>query len=248
LSGGDFSTTVRDRPGRAMKLVLLPGIDGTGILFEPLIRALPPELSPVVQCYPGDRLLGYEELELLVQSSLPKTEPYIILGESFSGPLALRIAAKNPPGMKGVILSATFISNPLRYFPRACSRLIGPFVFSYWPPYLRLRARFTGFSAPALFELVERSHKKVTPSVQAARARAIINVNAEAALSACCVPILYLAGASDRLVPEHNVRRIRSINPRVRVAVLESSHMVLQTAPQEAANVITQFAAEVGEK
>jgi len=231
-----------------MKLVLLPGMDGTGILFEPLIRALPPEISPVVQCYPGDRPLTYEELEPIVLSSLPTSELYIILGESFSGPLALRIAAVRPPGLLGVILSATFVRNPIKFLPRACGRLIRPFVFSYWPPWLRLRARLAGFSAPALFELVERSHKVVTPAVQAARARAIINVNAEEALSACCVPILYLAGANDRLVPEHNVKRIRTINPRVRVVVLESSHMVLQTAPQEAANVIAQFAAEVGEK
>jgi pimeloyl-[acyl-carrier protein] methyl ester esterase len=231
-----------------MKLVLLPGIDGTGILFEPLVRALPAEISPVVQSYPGDTALTYEELLPRVQASLPTGEPFIVLGESFSGPLALRIAAVRPPGLLGVILSATFVRNPIRFLPRACGRLIRPFVFSYWPPWLRLRARLAGFSAPALFELVERSHKMVTPAVQAARARAIINVNAEAALSACCVPILYLAGAGDRLVPEHNLRRIRSINPRVRVAVLKSSHMVLQTAPQEAANVIAQFAAEVSEK
>jgi pimeloyl-[acyl-carrier protein] methyl ester esterase len=229
---------------RSMKLVLLPGMDGTGILFEPLIRALPKNLSPIVQPYPGDVPLSYEELLPHVQSALPMAEPFIILAESFSGPLALRIAATNPPGLKGVILCASFIYNPTR-FPKSCRRLIQPFVFGRWPAWLGARALVAGYSKPTVFELVQRAHKLVTPAVLAARARAITVVNAEDALAACCLPILYIAGSRDRLVPKRNPTRIQRVNPGVKIVALPAPHLVLQNAPEAAAKVIAQFAAEV---
>ena len=44
-------------------LVLLPGMDGTGDLFAPLLSALSPALRTIVIRYPSDRPLGYAELE-----------------------------------------------------------------------------------------------------------------------------------------------------------------------------------------
>jgi pimeloyl-ACP methyl ester carboxylesterase len=231
-----------------MKLILLPGMDGTGIMFEPLVRALPPELSPVVVSYPGDVPLSYEELVPTVRSALPTAEPFILLGESFSGPLALRIAATNPSGLKGLILCATFVNNPVRFFPRACRGWIRPFIFSYWPPWFRLRALLGGYSTPALFELVTRSHAAVSPAVLAARARGVIGIDAADALSACCVPLLYIAGSRDRVVPKHNLTRIQSIYPNARVVILPAPHLVLQAAPQAAAKVIAEFAAAVSSR
>jgi pimeloyl-ACP methyl ester carboxylesterase len=227
-----------------MKLVLLPGMDGTGILFEPLIRALPQGLCPIVQSYPGDAPLTYEELLPRIQSALPVSDPFILLAESFSGPLALRIAATKPPGLKGVILCASFICNPTR-FPKSCRRWIQSFVFGRWPAWLGARALLAGYSEPAIFKLVQRAHKLVTPAVLAARARAIIAVHAEDALAACHLPILYIAGSRDHLVPKRNLIRIKRLNSKVHATVLPAPHMVLQNAPEAAAKVIAEFAAEV---
>jgi pimeloyl-ACP methyl ester carboxylesterase len=228
-----------------MKLILLPGMDGTGIMFEPLVRALPPELSPVVVSYPGDVPLSYEELLPIVRAALPATEPFILLGESFSGPLALRIAATKPSELKGLILCASFVYNPIKFFPRACRGWIRPFLFSYWPPWFRLRALLGGYSAPMLFDLVKRSHAAVTPAVLAARAREVVGIDAADALSACCVPLLYIAGSQDRVVPKHNLTRIKNIYPNARVVILPAPHLILQAEPQAAAAVIVEFAASV---
>ena len=40
-------------------LVLLPGMDGSGTLFEPFLRALPPDLPVKVLRYPGQDALSY---------------------------------------------------------------------------------------------------------------------------------------------------------------------------------------------
>jgi pimeloyl-[acyl-carrier protein] methyl ester esterase len=58
--------------------------------------------------YPVDRPLGYVELEGLVRAALPTGRPYVMLGESFSGPIAIRVAADAPAGMVGVVLCVTF--------------------------------------------------------------------------------------------------------------------------------------------
>lgn len=62
--------------------MLLPGMDGTGIFFEPLLRALPAELDAHVVAYPPAEPLGYDELLSVVESALP-AEPFVLMAESF---------------------------------------------------------------------------------------------------------------------------------------------------------------------
>lgn len=55
-----------------MNLILLPGMDGTGLLFEPLLEALPGWLEPKVIAYPGHEPLGYAELLPLIRRVRPR--------------------------------------------------------------------------------------------------------------------------------------------------------------------------------
>ncbi len=48
-------------------LVLLPGLDGTEILFGPMIQALTPWVRPVVVPYPASGPAGYEDLQPRVE-------------------------------------------------------------------------------------------------------------------------------------------------------------------------------------
>jgi hypothetical protein len=54
-----------------VQLLLLPGMDGTSQLFEPLIAALPPTLRAVTVSYPANEALGYEELLALIEAAVP---------------------------------------------------------------------------------------------------------------------------------------------------------------------------------
>lgn len=45
-----------------LDLVLLPGMDGTGFLFEPFVNALPSGINPIVVAYPTNKPLSYKEL------------------------------------------------------------------------------------------------------------------------------------------------------------------------------------------
>lgn len=72
----------------------MPGLDGSGVLFRPLLKRLPPEVVPQVITYPATTPLGYAELLPHVMAALPESGAFVVLGESFSGPLALMVAAQ----------------------------------------------------------------------------------------------------------------------------------------------------------
>ena len=55
-------------------LVLLPGLDGTGSLFGPLLAHLPEHLVPVVVKYPTDKVLYYEQLFPYIREVMPQRE------------------------------------------------------------------------------------------------------------------------------------------------------------------------------
>jgi pimeloyl-ACP methyl ester carboxylesterase len=94
-------------------LVLLPGLDGTEVFFRPLVASLPSWVKPVIVTYPTTGANGYADLLPLVEAAVASIENCYILGWSFSGPLALMLAAKEPRRTQGVILSASFIRPPL---------------------------------------------------------------------------------------------------------------------------------------
>lgn len=74
-------------------IVLLPGMDGTGILLRPFVDLLPNGIDVKVISYPEDTYLTYEQLAERVLGVVPRSEPYVIIAESYSGPVACLIAA-----------------------------------------------------------------------------------------------------------------------------------------------------------
>ncbi len=72
-----------------LKLFLLPGLDGTGLLFEPLLKELPKECIAEVISYPFDQPQTFEQHVKHVVGKLPENEPIALLAESFSGPVAI---------------------------------------------------------------------------------------------------------------------------------------------------------------
>jgi len=230
---------------KSVSLVLLPGLDGTGLLFKPLVAALPAAITPTIVPYPGDRHLTYQQLLPLALKALPQSNPFILLGESFSGPLAAMIAAERPKNLVGLILCASFVTKPWRFVSPAIPILARGPIFNLYMPYKRIRARLGGYSTPERRSLIEQMHKLVPPHVFASRVRMVFNVDAREALRSCDVPMLYLKAARDIVVPGRNLRVVQQIKPGVQVVTIGSSHMILQRHPIEAAEAISAFASSL---
>jgi pimeloyl-ACP methyl ester carboxylesterase len=216
-------------------------MDGTGLLFEPFVQALPSTLEPVVVSYPPDRALGYENLLDVVVGALPRDPPFVLLGESFSGPLALMAAARRPRGLVAVVLCASFVRSPIPWFPRALHAIVRRPLVELVPSFVRSALLLGRDATPELRAFLRRALSVVAPEVMAARARAILKVDATRALLDCSVPLLYLRAAADRMVSPESWRLIAEHRPDARLEVLPGPHMLLQTHPNEAVLAIERF-------
>lgn len=225
-----------------MTLVLLPGMDGSGSLFADFVSAL--ETNAVVISYPPDLPMGYSELEAFVRGSLPDGSPFMLLGESFSGPVAIVLASSGLAGLQAIVLVCSFAKYPGSEFLRFCGRLPVPF----WrlPIQLVSFVLLGRFSSSSLRLRLLDAMRRVAPSVWNVRLRAALEVDVTRRLSQISVPLLYLRASEDRVVSPSASALVLRHCPKAKVAALEGPHFLLQAKPREAAAAIRAFAHESG--
>jgi pimeloyl-[acyl-carrier protein] methyl ester esterase len=220
-------------------VVLLPGLDGTGAQFAPLIEALGPDVPTVVVRYP-DSPLDYAAHRRIAASALPQDRQFIVLGESFSGPVAISLAAQSPSGLLGCILCASFVKTPRRLL-----KLALPFL-GLLPPQ-RVPSAFSDFlvigrfATAALRQMQLDARRSVSSAAMVARLKEIARVNVSDELQALELPTLYLRATEDRLVPHSAGEYFSRLARAGRVVDLEGPHFLLQAKPELAAAEVRKF-------
>jgi pimeloyl-ACP methyl ester carboxylesterase len=224
-------------------LVLMPGLDGTGKLFAEFVKQLTPIVECVVVAYPNDQPMGYAELEGLVGSALPKDRRFVLLGESFSGPLAIRIAGRSPArplGLVGLILSTSFAKNP--YPALGWARWLAAYVpVKGLPRWLRAPLMWGSVSPSAATSQTERAMSGVSAEVIRKRIAELLAVDETAALRQVSVPILVLRAARDRVISKRATQVILRNSPGAKVVEVDGPHLLLQTRAVECAEVVVSF-------
>lgn len=224
-------------------LILLPGMDGTGTLYEPLHQALNGKCKLLVMTYPVDQTMGYADLEALVKSQLPMDEDYVLLGESFSGPIAISIAATQPVRLKALILCATFARNPYPWL--AVSRYALPYLPTRLAPLSVLNHLLLGrFSSQELCTQLADALAQVKPASLKARLYAVLSCDVTEKLKAIQVPVLYLQAKRDRLVPASAHADIKRKLHEMETCKYDAPHFLLQTKADEVVNDILRFTSE----
>lgn len=217
---------------------MLPGLDGTGLLFEPLIAHLPASITPIVVKYPTGLCLSYEALLPIVLKALPKEAPFVLLGESFGGPLAILVAATKPNNLKGLILCASFMTCPQPLVPNWAKSWVPVFPLKFAPKLLKLKRVFGDFA----HEDMQKALALVKPEVLAYRLQQVAAVNVSEAVKHLALPMLYLQANQDLLVPSVNAMRIQGLQPTMKIVEFDTGHLLLQTKPELASAAIQTFA------
>lgn len=221
------------------ELVLLPGMDGTTRLFDPFIAALGNRISTRAIAYPPGGATGYAELSAWIRQQLPPGD-FVLLGESFGGPLAATLAAERPVGLRGLVLCATFLSNP-RPMARYLSPLVGV---------LGMSQGLAAIASPALLGWRPNAHVReqfiasvgaLTARTLRGRLRAVLGSDGPTRFSAIDVPVLCLRATQDWLVPRSAAEAMRVILPGVRIVDVEGPHALLLTAPTTCAALVEEF-------
>src|SRR5262245_6706429 len=214
-------------------------MDGTDIFFRPLLAALPTWIDARCVQYDAAGPHNYVDLLPVIRDACRQYRDFFVLGWSFSGPLALMLAADSPPGLRGVVLCATFISPPwplLRSFRRAAT----PSVARLFPFLSEALAVFGRYSSDHFRRDRAECWSRVPPSTLAARARTILGMDRRSK-PACQIPLLYVRGSADIVVPRWNARAVSRAIPSARIVTIDGPHLALYTNPAKAADVIAHF-------
>ena len=208
-------------------LVVLPGLDATATLHDDFLEASRNSIvSASVLSYPRDNL-DYVALETWVRARLPSSGPFVLLGESFSGPIAVAIAANRPRGLCGLVLSTTFASKPVRWLAP-----LAPFIRSAplpVPPMRVLSPLLLGPWSTARLETMLRAAVQSVPSdLLRFRASVALQADATSLLQRISVPTLCLRARDDRLLPRACSDRIASAISDCTVQDIEGPHLLLQ--------------------
>lgn len=225
-------------------LVLLPGLDGTGCMFAPLLQQLPPEFTAAVVRYPHDEKLSYEELKPYVLRALPAAAPFVLLAESFSGPLAVELAATELPNLQALILCASFVRSPAPPLLQWIQEFNHPLWFQFRLPrqFVRYMAALWDCDAAVIDDLIENT-STVAPEVLSHRFAQVMRVDVRAQLQRCAVPLQYVRATRDLLVRRQNWEEIARLKPDTSYAEIDASHFVLQHKPAAALAAIQAFLA-----
>jgi len=221
---------------------LLPGLDGTDVFLRPLVAELPPTIRSMVVTYPVTGAVEYDDALQVVRRATAELSEFYVLGLSFSGPLAVMLAAEEPKRVKGVILLATFVRLPrptLRLFRFACH---GPTLWMW-----RILRRIPIWALRSRRDPLRMARAETLRSVPsrtfAGRVRAVLDVDASAALRRCAQPILCISFAQDLVVPRKNVDAILREAPAAAHRTVAGGHFTGCTNASALAAQIEAFLA-----
>lgn len=224
------------------EIVLLPGLDGSGKLFAALEPLLAPHMRVTVVPYSANAGWSYDDYATDVIAALGARR-VVLLGESFSGPIAIKVAARCQQQVRGVVLSSTFVRPP---WPGWLLRRAAAVNMHRLPRALKTFG-LLGFNGPKsvtdqLWPIVDR----VPAAVLAARLREVARVDVSELLGNLNVPILVLHGRSDLVVPALTLKSMTVLNTRLTVRAMPGPHMLLQAMPEMASRHIIAFVKALG--
>jgi pimeloyl-[acyl-carrier protein] methyl ester esterase len=237
-----LKTNAMDLPDD-LELVFLPGLDGTGLSYEPFGEVMPEGLRVTVVRYPSDQKLSFRELVQCAYEQLPRHKPLVLVAESFSGPVAISLASSFPSCIKGIVFCATFMK-----FTR-------PFLLGtakYIPLSLLLRRPAPGFLlyflcggrpfSDKLVPLFRQIEKLVKPEVMAHRIRMLSEVDATTDARTLDLPCCYIQATGDKIVPARCVVPFREYLPDIIVKTVDGPHGILQAQSEACIKIIMEFA------
>jgi pimeloyl-ACP methyl ester carboxylesterase len=216
-------------------VVALPGMHGTINLFDGIVRERPPNVDIIPIGFPNTKQLTYEQLTEYVVDLLPQNQPVSLLAESFSGPLALKLAHIINPLM--LILCATFVRSPV---PHAYAHLPLGALFSFSPP-VTLLSRMLTRGDESLARCLKNELSMVSPRVLAHRVRQIIAVDVSNELKECRSPVVYIRAKFDQVIPSKVATEFQELKKDTIIIDIEAPHLVLQTAPEKVWDSIYKY-------
>jgi pimeloyl-ACP methyl ester carboxylesterase len=225
-----------------LHLVLLPGLDGTGKLFDPFIKQFPDPARVTVIPYPIGKFIPVAQLADYIISLLPTDKPLAILGESYSGPVALSLASRDDIDIRKVILVATFAKYPASFLKTVSKFFPLSLLFRLPIPDFVIRNYCFGSATnKTLSTLLRESVRLNKPGVLARRVHDVSSIDVTGLLADIKVPCLYIAASNDKLVPGNAIDHLKKHLPNLNVVTVQGAHFILQVQPKVCFDAVNDF-------
>ena len=223
-----------------MKLILLPGMDGTGDLFAPIVPHLSDRYSLEIISYPRDRFLDYTALIAYVKECLPTTESYLLLAESFSGTIAYQIAQQQPDGLKGVIFVSTFLENPRPLLGKLLPFVPMKRIFGWRIPKFVVKRLLLDMNVDETqVSLIQQCIAILPPDILYQRLQAVVQL--QQPRERIELPCIYLQASHDHLVPKGSFASLAEWIPHIVLHEVSGGHLLLQSNPEECVKIINDY-------
>lgn len=216
-----------------MKIILLPGVDGTGILFEPFVNTfkadVPVEVMPLTTDSDQSILNQVSIIEQAVGD-----EEVILIVESYSGLLAYELAKRNKIRIKQIFFFGCFLQPPS--FIGKLGRFLPVRLLNIIPDKVIAHILFNRWSSVELIALFRKAIAAGNFSNLKKRIRIIGTYHKPSQV--IDVPCVYIQATMDNLVSAYNLKAFEDLCSNLQVEVVEATHMLLQTQPQTMSQLI----------
>lgn len=230
-----------------LQLIFLPGLHGTAELFDELVEQLKLHVGnfqATLISYPTDRKQSYKKLFkwlctdlVLDQSSTDRTT--VIIAESFSTPLALKLADKFPQQITALVIGGGFSSSPVN--PAFALFPLRP-IFMFTPPRFVIRHFLTGEGCTnKLVNKVRSAIKNASSKSISQRIFSILTLQEERLPNIPSTPVLLLHALDDAVIPWEIQNQLEQHLPHAQSHWINSPHLIMQAHPEICASSIAKF-------
>lgn len=213
-------------------------MDGTGELFEDFLSDLG-KIEYSIISLPQSGNQDYDSLFAHVKAQLPNQD-FLLLAESFSGPIAARLAFEAVANLRGVIFVGSFLSVPNKFALSLANvlpiKVLSKFPFSKFA--LRKLMLGSGASVPLLIKF-QKTVDSVPSETLKARIRAMQNLVLPSSTSQ--IPVFYLSGSEDRLVHSSKLSEFKQCFPILEHKQVEGPHFLLQGNPSACSILVREI-------
>lgn len=231
-------------------LVLVPGLDGTGLMFERQVPRLQRRFAVTAVRLRDDaqRMSDLvEDLHRAVSAASPDGRPVTLFGESFGGTLAMSYTLAHPDRVQRlVILNSFAVETQWRLW--LAHHLLRVTPWNVMPVVRRLNARrmFSRATSRDDIRLANRLLRASTRQGYRSRIGILRQYDLRARLRELETPVLFLAGDRDSLIPSvAQARLMASLAPRSTVKVLEGhGHNCLFAPDVDLAAILDEWGSE----
>lgn len=224
-----------------MKILLLPGADGTGVLFEPLLKQI--EASGSDSSNIDIINLNYDKSGQLLDQALAiqaqrienlyANQSVTIVAESYSGLLAYELLTRQNMNITRVVFVASFLSTPnkIASIASTINTECLESALKFTPDWIWGRVLFGKWQNEYLRALFMDAMNQTPNQLLQQRLNNIAIAKLPTAL--IDVPCLYLQGKQDNLVAAKNIILFSQLFTNFEYQALEGTHFLLQTNPKE---------------